>query len=388
MNIYDFMGKTTKQIYNGQITPKQTYNSQGGLQSQNISPYAKQMTDTFNKIQNRPAFSYDIGNDAVAQNSIKNAVNSVSRIAAGKNMLYSESNKNHMNQAALNEGQRFQDSAYQRYQQEGNDMYNQLQALQGFDSTAYARNRDTIADQQEERNRQDQIYQQLGYLNPYAGQQANPVTNQYAGNYQAEINRRRATADPNDDALIADLQAAQANKVFSDPQLLAKYGQQLGYMTQNARQQQSDNAYRDKQYADSRADTKFNQDMALNEFGFNSNLQNKKLALDERQTNASIANMAADNARQGAKSQADGQYMKYMDYIKTGQSMKNLIDKDTLGSTRRYSDDQIRQWVLGLPLDENDQLRLIYDLGVMPQAIESTRPQEKPFTDFKKMFED
>ena len=74
------------------------------------------------------------------------------------------------------------------------DLINQL------DVQNYNKTQDSIANAANTAN-------QTGYYNPYAGVTISPEVQQYAGDYQAEINRRR-TPDTSD-YLISQLEAAK-----------------------------------------------------------------------------------------------------------------------------------------------------------------------------------
>ena len=266
-----------------------------------VSPYAADIQKLQSTIQNRQPFAYNPGTDVGLQTAQDNAINTVSRGAARRNMIYSDSNKAQMNQSALNLVPQFENAAFSKYQDEGNNLTNQLNNILALENNNYGRYRDTLTDTRyndeitynrglDKVNRQDSINSEMGYVNPYGNVQINPKTTQYANNYQSEIDRRRLTPDTEDNSLIVDLEAARANKVFSNPEMLKKFGDP--YRTQASR------------------DNDFNR--GVTEAGLTGMYGGKPTAdqiyrdktynLDERQTNASINNMSADNARQNQAS--------------------------------------------------------------------------------------
>jgi hypothetical protein len=62
-------------------------------------------------------------------------------------MLYSDSNKSQMGQAAMALVPQFEQAAYNRYQQEGDDLFNQLGYLSNLENQSYGQYRDTIGDE-------------------------------------------------------------------------------------------------------------------------------------------------------------------------------------------------------------------------------------------------
>lgn len=110
------------------------------------SPYTKDIGQTLAAIQDRPAFKYDPSKDVGLQAAQTNVMDAVSRSAARRGMLYSDSNKAQMGKSALELVPQFEQAAFNRYSGQGNDLYNQLAALQGADNTAYGQFRDTVGD--------------------------------------------------------------------------------------------------------------------------------------------------------------------------------------------------------------------------------------------------
>jgi hypothetical protein len=103
------------------------------------SPYSEDISKALFSYNNRSPFSYNPGADAGLQNAQNNAIDNVSRAAARKGMLYSDSNKASMNKAALDVVPQFEQAAFNRYQAENSDLYNRLSVLQNLDNSAYNR---------------------------------------------------------------------------------------------------------------------------------------------------------------------------------------------------------------------------------------------------------
>jgi hypothetical protein len=103
------------------------------------SPYSEEISSSVAALKNRGPFSYNPHTDVGLQHAQDNAVDTVSRSAARKGMLYSDSNKASMNQAALDLVPQFEQSAFNKYQAEGTDMYNKLSALDNLENNAYNR---------------------------------------------------------------------------------------------------------------------------------------------------------------------------------------------------------------------------------------------------------
>lgn len=116
-------------------------------QPQYQSPYSEKITGTLSAISNRPAFSYDPSNDTGLQAAQNAATDAVSRAAARRGMLYSDSNKSQMGQAAMALVPQFEQAAYNRYRQEGDDLFNQLGYLSNLENQSYGQYRDTIGDE-------------------------------------------------------------------------------------------------------------------------------------------------------------------------------------------------------------------------------------------------
>ncbi|MFA4854181.1 MAG: hypothetical protein WC616_02390 [Candidatus Omnitrophota bacterium] len=112
------------------------------------SPYGDKIGQTLAAIQDRPSFSYDPAKDVGLQTAQTTAMDTVSRAAARRNMLYSDSNKSQMGKSALALVPQFEQAAFNKYAQEGQSLYDQLSALQGTEQQSYGQYRDTVGDQQ------------------------------------------------------------------------------------------------------------------------------------------------------------------------------------------------------------------------------------------------
>lgn len=126
------------------------------------SPYTEQIGQTLAAMQQRPAFSYTPAADVGLQAAQESAMDAVSRAAARRGMMYSAGNKAQMGQTALQLVPQFEQAAYNRYAQQGQDAYSQLAALQGLESQAYGRYRDVTGDvRQQEETDYSRLIQQM-----------------------------------------------------------------------------------------------------------------------------------------------------------------------------------------------------------------------------------
>lgn len=248
-----------------------------------------------------------------------------------------------------------------------------------------------------------------GYYNPYAGMQINPETAKYASNYQAEIDRRRATPDANDDALIPDLEAARAAKIFSNPEMLQKYG--TPYKTQTARAQDFNNAvtvagltgiYNGKPTMESILNTAkmtgyYNGKPTLEKQQLDLNQQNwqremtfkerqaqienalssGRLSIEQAQLALSQAKFQADNDPNSLDNQLKREQLNITKSSKNDTKLNNIIDN--INKLYTYKDDltgeiktnpamsqQLRNYIIGLNLPDNetDSLLLLYGLPI------------------------
>lgn len=144
------------------------------------SPWQNALNDTMNRIMNREKFSYDLNGDAV-WNQYKDQYTQMGRMAMMDTMGqaaqltggYGNTYAQRVGQQAYNSHlQNLNDKvpelyqlALQMYNQQGNDMYNQLALLQNRENQAYNQYRDQMADWQSGYDRaygeyMDQVKQQ------------------------------------------------------------------------------------------------------------------------------------------------------------------------------------------------------------------------------------
>jgi peptidoglycan hydrolase-like protein with peptidoglycan-binding domain len=131
------------------------------------SQWQAQLNDTINKILNREKFSYDLNGDALYQQykdkyiqqgkmAMGDAIGQASAMTGGYGNSYAQSVGQQAYQAQL---QNLNDivpelyqMAYDKYNQEGQDLYNQYSMLGNQENQDYGRYRDTVNDWQTERN--------------------------------------------------------------------------------------------------------------------------------------------------------------------------------------------------------------------------------------------
>jgi len=138
--------------------PQQSTPPQNAYQS----PYSAQIGQTLAAMQNRPAFNYNPSADQGLQAAQETTMDAVSRAAARRGMLYSDSSKSQMGKAALELVPQFEQTAYNRYAQQGQDIYSQLAALNELESQTYGRYRDTVGDtRSQEESDYNRLMQQM-----------------------------------------------------------------------------------------------------------------------------------------------------------------------------------------------------------------------------------
>jgi hypothetical protein len=179
-------------------------------------------------IQNRKSFSYNPDKDESFQAASDAAMSAVSRAAARRNMLYSDSNKAQMGQASMALVPQFEAAAYNKYQQEGNDLTTLLTSLQGLENKAYGQYRDKVgdivdADQTAYDRGRDAKADMDAEITAAKADKANlenrertdflNTIGQYGENYQARINEIANDGDPSNDYQISYLKIARQEKI-------------------------------------------------------------------------------------------------------------------------------------------------------------------------------
>ena len=130
------------------------------------SPYSAQIDSILNNIINRQPFNYNVNadpiykqyNDAYTQSgnlAMRDAMGNVAALTGGYGNTYGQTvgqqvYNQHMGQLNNVIPELYQ-AAYGRYQNEGNNLLNNLSALQGLEQQAYGQYRDTIGDYQSDR---------------------------------------------------------------------------------------------------------------------------------------------------------------------------------------------------------------------------------------------
>lgn len=137
------------------------------------SKYDQMIQDAYNKIMNRQKFSYDINGDALyqqyknsyvtqGQQAMADTVGQAAGLTGGYGNSYGQTAGQQAYQGYL---QNLNDkipalyqAAYDRYQDEGTNMQNNLSLLRDMDSTDYNRYRDKVSDYQNDRNAAFDVY--------------------------------------------------------------------------------------------------------------------------------------------------------------------------------------------------------------------------------------
>lgn len=146
------------------------------------SKYERQISDILDNILNRPKFSYtseDMTNDDLYKMyrdqymrqgnlAMRDTMGNAASLTGGYGNTYAsaagqqayDNYVSMLNDKALD----FYDRAYQRYNDEGQNLYNQMNVVTGLDNTDYQRHRDTVSDYYNDLNYYNGRYnQEYGY---------------------------------------------------------------------------------------------------------------------------------------------------------------------------------------------------------------------------------
>ena len=131
------------------------------------SQWQTQLNDAINKITNRDKFSYDVNGDALYQQykdkymqqgklAMQDTMGQAAAMTGGYGNSYAATAGNQAYQAHLNNLNdvipELYQMAYDRYNREGQELYNQYSLFADRDNTDYGRYRDTVSDWQTDRN--------------------------------------------------------------------------------------------------------------------------------------------------------------------------------------------------------------------------------------------
>ena len=162
------------------------------------SQYSNQIDELLNSILNREDFTYDINADPLynqyreqyvreGNNAMRDTMGQAAGLTGGYGSSYSGIAGSQAYDSYL---QKLNDKvpelyqlAYQKYRDEGDDLYNQLGVVQGLEQDAYGRYRDTVSDWQGDRDyyagRYDAALNQSNYLSEQDYQRYQDIMNQY-----------------------------------------------------------------------------------------------------------------------------------------------------------------------------------------------------------------
>jgi hypothetical protein len=125
------------------------------------SRWDKELDTLYDQIANRKAFSYDLGSDPLYRQyreqyqsagrlAMENTMGAAAALTGGYGSTYGEQVGQQAYNAYLQNINdivpQLQQQAYQRYQDEGTDLYNQYSLVKGREDTDYGRYRDTVSD--------------------------------------------------------------------------------------------------------------------------------------------------------------------------------------------------------------------------------------------------
>lgn len=389
------------------------------------SQYSGQISDLINQFNNRPEFQFDATNNPTILANQKKAADAVTQEMGRRNILQSSITGNTMAdriaEVYATIAPQLEQQAFNQDQAKRQNILQQIQNYMNLDNTDYNRyvnsynmgqdasqsqfnNTMSIADiinqldvqnynkTQDAKNNAIKDAELTGVYNPYAGVQISPEVQQYAGDYQAEINRRRATPDTSDDYLISQLEAARANKIFSSPDLLDKYGDQYKTPAQRAAEysnlikqqelelQKDPNSLENqtKLYNLAKAKTELEQLATYGPQEQELKLREIESRISENAASAS-ASYALAQQRKNESSTSSTNGLKYTDYYKAGVEMKNAGTYDDYKNyVPRYSDQQIFTWIDGLPIPREQKAQLAKDIGVS-EKVKTVEKTQGPY---------
>lgn len=125
------------------------------------SRWDDELTELYDQIRNRKKFSYDLGTDPLYQQyreqyqrqgrlAMQDTMGQAAALTGGYGSTYGEQVGQQAYNAYLQNLNdivpQLQQQAYQRYQDEGTDLYNQYSLVKGREDTDYGRYRDTVSD--------------------------------------------------------------------------------------------------------------------------------------------------------------------------------------------------------------------------------------------------
>ena len=125
------------------------------------SRWDDELTSLYDQIRNRKKFSYDMGTDPLYQQyreqyqrlgrlAMQDTMGQAAALTGGYGSTYGEQVGQQAYNAYLQNLNdivpQLQQQAYQRYQDEGTDLYNQYSLVKGREDTDYGRYRDTVSD--------------------------------------------------------------------------------------------------------------------------------------------------------------------------------------------------------------------------------------------------
>lgn len=145
------------------------------------SRYAGTIDDLYSRIMNRPKFTYDLNKDpayqqykhhytTLGQRAMQDTVGNAAALTGGYGNSWAATAGSQAYQQYLQQLNdmvpQLEDRAYNRYNQEGEDMRQNLSIAQGLDTAEYGKYRDTVGDWQQDRSFAAQRYDQE-YQNDY-----------------------------------------------------------------------------------------------------------------------------------------------------------------------------------------------------------------------------
>lgn len=345
--------------------------------------YDKNIMAALEAITNRKPFTYDPTKDEGLKSAQSQVMDAVARAGARRNMLYNKSTGYGMEKAAMEAIPQFQQASREQYNTEGQGLYNQLSALQGMDANEFARYQAGVQNKQYEDTTQynraaDITNKAIDIGNTVADRAINEayITGEYKG--KKTITAKQLDMQAEQSAWekqfeIGKFDYTKIRDSVADQQYKDSYNLQLDEYMWN---KNPDNPTIKAQILANQIN-----DLELKNLPAKYKLQIDQLTQDletgklsQEQIKANIANIKKSTANIG-KSSGSGSSSKdygeigYKDYLSAGRDMlKKTYNSDAEDWVTPYTTDQVKEWALGLPLDDVYQAKLLSDLGISKPA--------------------
>lgn len=426
---------TTQPDISGQIT--QLINEISKIQQPNIQPYQSkydsQIGQIINDYNNLPEFKFDATNNPTIQAYQKKAADAVTQEMGRRNILNSTITGNTMADRIADVfatvAPQLQQQEFNQYQTQKGNLIDQLNLLRGLDTdqrNIWSNNADMANDQYTntinkvnsiinllsgredvaDTKAQNAINNEIkkssitGYLNPYPGEEISPDVAKYSSNYAQYAKDFANDNDPSNDSLIPELQKASVIKMFDNPELLSKYGDQYKTAEQKAIDLNAEieaqklaleadpNSYDNqlKYMKLAQAQEELNQLATYGPQEAAAKIKQIDASASASYASANASNALATQRKNEGSTSASKDDLTYKDYYKAGTEMVQAGNYDSTSGVynKRYTDDQIFNWIKGLPLTGDKKAKLANDIGLQKtQATQPAQPAQNNISGFE-----